>query len=111
MLIIGGIGTFLAAIKLELWVALTSSIVSVLAIYIQYNQIENLIIKYNQAATYLENIRIWWSSLNSEKQRRDENFEKLVTSAEEVMQAEHSTWQQNMRNAVSNINKVETQNK
>lgn len=111
MFIIGGIGTFIAAIRIELWVALISSITSVLAIYIQYNQLENIIVKYNQAATYLDNIRIWWSALTKEEQKKDENIEKLITSAEKVMEAEHSTWQQNMKNAVSNIHKVETESK
>lgn len=64
--------------------------------------------KYNQASAYLDNIRIWWSSLEQEEKKKQTNIEKLITNVEKVMQAEHSTWQQNMRKAVANIHKVES---
>ena len=86
----------------------TSSILTVLAVYVQYNQLENIIMKYNQASAYLDNIRIWWSSLDQEEKKKQTNIEKLITNVEKVMQAEHSTWQQNMRKAVSDIHKVES---
>jgi hypothetical protein len=65
----GGVGTFIAAIGLELWVALTSTIVSVFTIYLQYNQIENILIKYNQALMQLNNIKTWWSILSEKNER------------------------------------------
>ncbi len=99
----GGIGTFIAAIGLELWVALTSTFVSVFTIYLQYNQIENTLVKYNQALNGLNNIKIRWASVRENERNDEKNIDKLVTSTEQILLSEHQAWIQNMKQAVSKI--------
>ena len=51
--VIGGIGTFLAAVNVPIWIALTTAIVAACGTYLGYRQTENTLTKYNQAATDL----------------------------------------------------------
>ncbi len=104
--IAGGVGTFIAAIGFELWVALTSSLVSVFTIYLQYNQIENTLVKYNQALNSLRNIKIWWTSLGQFESNDENNIDKLVKSTEEVLLSEHQSWIINMKEAVAKIREL-----
>ncbi|HSF49944.1 MAG TPA: DUF4231 domain-containing protein [Nitrososphaeraceae archaeon] len=109
--IAGGIGTFIAALGLELWVALTSTIVSVFTIYLQYNQIENTLIKYNQALTQLNNIKAWWSILSEEQKKDPLNIDKLINATELTLVTEHQTWIKNIKDAVSKIHTIEKSEK
>ncbi len=111
ILIGGGVGTFIAAIGLELWVALTATFVSVFTIYLQYNQIENTLIKYNQALNGLNNIKVWWTSLTANEKNDIKNRDKLVSSTEQILLTEHQVWILNMKQAVSKIHEIEFQNK
>jgi len=107
ILIGGGVGTFIAAIGLELWVALTATFVSVFTIYLQYNQIENTLIKYNQSLNGLNNIQVWWASLTDNERNDIKNRDKLVNATEQILMMEHQVWVQNMKQAVSKIHKIE----
>jgi hypothetical protein len=107
----GGIGTFIAAIGLELWVALTSTLVSVFTVYLQYNQIENTLIKYNQALTQLTNVKTWWSILSEEERKNTVNIDKLVNATESTLVTEHQTWLKNIKDAVSKIHTIEKSEK
>ena len=107
ILIGGGVGTFIAAIGLELWVALTATFVSVFTIYLQYNQIENTLIKYNQSLNGLNNIQVWWASLTDNERNDIKNRDKLVNATEQILLMEHQVWVQNMKQAVSKIHKIE----
>jgi hypothetical protein len=109
--IAGGIGTFIAALGFELWVALTSTIVSVFTIYLQYNQIENTLIKYNQALTQLNNIKTWWSILSDAERKDPLNIDKLVNATESTLVTEHQTWLKNIKDAVSKIHTIEKSEK
>lgn len=103
----GGVGTFIAAIGLELWVALTATFVSVFTVYLQYNQIENTLIKYNQALNGLNNIKVWWASLTDNEKNDIKNRDKLVDSTEKILMTEHQVWVQNMQQAVAKIHEVD----
>jgi conflict system pore-forming effector with SLATT domain/uncharacterized protein DUF4231 len=107
VLIGGGVGTFIAAIGLELWVALTATFVSVFTIYLQYNQIENTLIKYNQSLNGLNNIQVWWASLTDNERNDIKNRDKLVNATEQILLMEHQVWVKNMKQAVSKIHKIE----
>jgi SMODS and SLOG-associating 2TM effector domain 1/Protein of unknown function (DUF4231) len=107
----GGIGTFIAAIGLELWVALTSTLVSVFTVYLQYNQIENTLIKYNQSLTQLTNVKTWWSILSEEERKNTVNIDKLVNATESTLVTEHQTWIKNIKDAVSKIHTIEKSEK
>jgi hypothetical protein len=97
--IMGGAGTLVAAIGFELWVALTTSLAGVFASYLEYQQVENSLIIYNQAAASLSNIKTWWRALPNKKKREPENVEKLVENTEKILQNEMSGWVQQMQDA------------
>ena len=56
--ILGGVGTFLAAVNLnlEIWIAVTNGTVTAIAAYIAMRNIETTMTAYNQAATDFEGI-------------------------------------------------------
>ncbi|MDN3515436.1 MAG: DUF4231 domain-containing protein [Candidatus Brocadia sp.] len=103
ILIVGGVGTFLAAIHLELWVALTTSLATAFTTYFGYQQVENTLIQYNQAATNLSNIKSWWMSLSPEEQANQKNIGLLVDNTEKVLESELSGWVQHMQDALAEL--------
>ncbi|HJQ24259.1 MAG TPA: DUF4231 domain-containing protein [Blastocatellia bacterium] len=103
--VIGGIGTYLAAIGQQLWIALTTAIVAALGTYLGYRQTENTLMKYNQAATDLANIKAWWNALPADEQAKQTNINSLVAHTEQVLQSELDGWVQQMQNALSELRK------
>ena len=85
--IIGGVGTLLAAINLQVWIVLTTALVAALTTILGYKGTENTLMKYNQASTDLDNVRSWWLALPAEEQERQENVDSLVDHAEKVLQS------------------------
>ena len=107
--IIGGLGTYLAAIEKQAWIALTTSLVAAIGTYLGYRQTESTLIKYNQAATDLSNINLWWNALPTEDQAKQENIDSLVQHTEQVLQSELSGWIQQMQNALAELRKNQEQ--
>jgi hypothetical protein len=103
--IIGGIGTFLAAIDLQIWIALTTAIVAACGTYLGYRQTENTLTKYNQASTDLVNIKSWWNALSAVEQAQQVNIDSLVEHTEQVLQSELDGWIQQMQNALAELRK------
>ena len=103
--IIGGIGTFLAAIGQQAWVALTTSLVAACGTYLGYRQTEHTLMKYNQTATDLSNVKAWWDALSSQDQANTKNIELLVDHTEQVLQSELDGWVQQMQNALADLRK------
>ena len=99
----GAVGTFLVAVGLELWIALTTSIVTALTTYLEYQQVENRLMSYNQTATDLENVRSWWISLSTEEQADPRNIDKLVGQTETTIHSEHAAWVQEMQDAMAEL--------
>jgi hypothetical protein len=99
----GAVGTFLVAVGLELWIALTTSIVTALTTYLEYQQVENTLMRYNQTATDLENVRSWWISLSAEEQADPRNIDKLVGQTETTIHSEHAAWVQEMQDAMAEL--------
>jgi hypothetical protein len=64
ILVIGGLGTFLAAIGGELWVPLTTAAVTAITTYLLSEQYQETIVRYNQNKTDLQNVEIWWRALS-----------------------------------------------
>jgi len=106
--IIGGLGTLLAANGLELWVALTTTVAGTLTTYLHYQQVENTLMSYNQAATNLSNIKLWWVALPNEKKEDVKNILKLVEKTETALQNELSGWVQQMEDAMADIYEKQT---
>jgi hypothetical protein len=103
MLLVGGLGTLLAAALLEPWVAVTTAVVGAVATYLEAMQIESTIMLQNQAATDLGTVRAWWNALSPEEQLQPRRVDQLVNHAERVMGAEHSGWIQEMRDAITQL--------
>jgi hypothetical protein len=105
--ILGGLSTFLAAINQGVWVAVTTTASTAIVSYIAIRQLDNTLINYNQAATNLDNLLVWWDSLSPTAQANFDNFEKLVNNAENILGTEVSGWVQEMQNALADLYKEE----
>jgi hypothetical protein len=99
--VMGGIGTLLAAIGMEVWIALTSVLVASFGTYLEYQQIEKTLIKYNRAALELNNVKTWWIALPAAEQEKQINIDNLVMRTEQILNSEFSDWMQEMQNALS----------
>jgi predicted Rossmann-fold nucleotide-binding protein len=100
---IGAVGTFLAAIGLELWIALTTAVAGAAATYLQFEQVENTLRYYNQAAAALDTIHQWWVSLPVQQQLVRENADQLVERTERILQTEQTGWTQRMQEALAGL--------
>ena len=103
--ILGGVGTFIAAIKQELWIALTTAAVSAIITFLEYRQVEFTLTKYNQTATDLLNIKAWWTALSGIEKEDPENISKLIIYTEKVLQNELGGWIQQMENMLAGSKK------
>jgi hypothetical protein len=101
--IIGGVGTFLAAVGFELWVALTTALVALFTTFLEYRQIQNTVIQYNQVVTNLANLQNWWITLPIADKNSPQNKDKLVDSAETILNSELTGWVQQMQSAMAKI--------
>jgi hypothetical protein len=106
----GGLGTFLAAIKAEIWIAITNAIATAIASFLDFKQLDSTLMCYNQAACNLENLLCWWHALTDEARANPDNIKKLVENTEKVIQSETSSWVEEMREALSELYK-ENENK
>ena len=106
----GGLGTFLAAIRAEIWIAITNAIATAIASFLDFKQLDSTLICYNQAACNLENLLCWWHALTDEARANPDNMKKLVENTEKVIQSEMSSWVEEMREALSELYK-EKENK
>ena len=101
--IFGGVGTLLAALGWELWIALTTAFVGAFMTILQYKQIENSLIQYNQTATDLANMKLWWTALSDGDKKKSENKIKLVENTEKILEKELTGWIQTMEDALSEL--------
>ena len=101
--IFGGLGTFLAAIGLEIWIAVTIAMAGAFASYLELQQVEATMIAYNQASTDLGGIRIWWHALSDEDKSVQDNKDRLVEYTEMVLKTELIGWVQEMQDALADL--------
>jgi hypothetical protein len=94
-------GSFLAAIGLQIWVAITSTLVGIFTTLVESRQLEVSSQFYNQAAADLTAIRAWWNALPESKRETQATIDRLVERAERVMRAEHVGWVQEMQDAMT----------
>jgi len=107
--VIGGLGSLLAAINRQVWIALTTALAAALTTYLSYQQTESTLTKYNQAATDLNNVKSWWTALPPEEQAKQINVDTLVDHTEQVLQSELDGWVQQMQNALADLRKNQPQ--
>ena len=97
----GAIGTFLAAIGLQIYVALTTALVGACITIVESRQLETSVTFYNQAAADLTAIRAWWFALEPAEQRQQVMIDRLVERSERIMRAELTGWVQEMQDAMT----------
>jgi hypothetical protein len=107
--VIGGLGSLLAAINRQVWIALTTAMAAALTAYLNLEQTEITLTKYNQAATDLGNIKAWWTALPREEQAKQANVDALVDHTEQVLQSELEGWVQQMQNTLAELRKGQAQ--
>lgn len=92
MLIFGGIGTFLAAVGAQYWLPFSAAIVSAATAYLEYQQLEQILTKYNLTKASLETARANWLALSDEE--RPKNIQRLVREVEAILESENQGWVQ-----------------
>lgn len=101
--VFGGVGTLLAAISLELWVALTTALVATATTFLESEQTENTLKKYNQAKTKLKQVAGWWGALSPQERASQAGIDQLVAETETALQTEHAGWVLQMQEAISHF--------
>jgi len=95
----GGLGTLLAALGVEPFVALTVALAAAFASYLEYRQTEYTLVKYNQTLSNLNNVKNIWTAFSEDK--RKENFDELVNTTEQILETENTGWVQQMQDALA----------
>jgi hypothetical protein len=108
ILFVGGLGTFLAAIGVDLWVALTTSIAGALTAKLEMDQYEALLVQYNIALTGLKNVASWWKALTPWERKRRKNIDLLVDQTEIALSGESAGWMKQMQTALDKLTEKES---
>ena len=87
----------------ELWIALTTAVEGAFTTFLEYKQVENTLVKYNQTATDLANIKAWWVALTNQKKQDPSNIKNLVENTENILQTELTGWVQQMEDALAKL--------
>ena len=103
ILVAGGAGTLLAAVGAQLWVALTTALATALTTSLASRQLDETLVRYNQSAADLANVRDWWTKLSPAAKRNPKNIDQLVEVTEKVLETELSGWVQRMENALAQL--------
>ncbi len=106
--VLGGAGTLLAAIKLDVWVALATAAVTAVTTKLQADQTENTLTQYNQTLASLRNIAAWWNALSRWEKGRPKNIDVLVDQTEKAMETETAGWVQQMQSALDKLTEKES---
>lgn len=107
ILIVGGLGTFLAAIRLEVWVALTTALATAFVNRLEIDQVENSLVQYNMTLTNLCNIQSWWKGLTSWEKTRRKNIDLLVDQSEKALERATAGWVQQMQSTLDKLSEKE----
>src|SRR5262249_24678689 len=91
------------AIGAQLWVALTTALASALTTWLASRQLDETLVRYNQSAADLANVRDWWTKLSPAAKRNPKNIDQLVEFTEKVLETELSGWVQRMENALAQL--------
>jgi hypothetical protein len=108
ILVAGGTGTFLAAINMEVWVALTTALATAITTKLQIDQTENSIVQYNIALANLRNVESWWKALSAWERTRARNIDLLVDQTETTLERETAGWIQQMQSELDKLSEKQT---
>jgi hypothetical protein len=105
----GGVGTLLAALHIDIWIAMTTAVVGAVTTYLGYEQVESTLVNYNQARKGLISLNGWRITLPAQERGAPETREQLVSRAERVLQKEHGGWVADMTDALAELRAEEEQ--
>jgi len=108
IVVAGGLGTFLAAIGGEVWVALTTALATAFTNKLEIDQVENSLVQYNMALTNLSNVASWWKGLSPWERTRQKNLDLLVDQTETTLEHETTGWVQQMQSTLDKLTEKET---
>lgn len=101
--VVGGAGSLLAVLGAQLWVALTTAAVTALTAWVTDFRLDVNLVKYNQAAADLSNVKYWWSTLSAQEKTIEDNRKKLVDTTEEILETEQGGWVKQMQDAAKQV--------
>ena len=102
-LLLGGMGTFLAAINCGVWVAVTTALAMAFLTKLELDQVETSLVQYNMALVSLRNIECWWRALSPWEKERSRNIDLLVDQTEKALQLETAGWVQQMQSELDKL--------
>ncbi len=100
---LGGVGTFLAAVGLEIWIPVAVSLAGALGSYLEMRRLDMWLVIYSRTVMELENVASWWRSLPPGERSRDSRREQLVGRTEAVLQSESSDWRREMEETIEEL--------
>jgi len=106
----GGLGSFLAAVGLGLWIAVTTAVAAAAATYLEYMQLESTMLHYNRASADLETIGRWWTALPDAERLQAQFANRLIEESERVMRSESAGWVQDMHDAMTELRSQQERN-
>jgi hypothetical protein len=106
----GGVGTLLAAMDFEIWIAFTTALAGSFTTYLQFKQTENSLVSYNHTAADLSDIRSWWNALSNSEQYKLKNFDRLVALTENIFRRENVGWVQQMQDMLDELHDEQSEN-
>jgi len=100
---LGGVGTFLAAINLELWLPVSVALATALTGFLQLRGIDVQLAGCSRTALELENIKTWWQGMSAESRQDAGRFAALVRKTESLLQSENAEWAAEMQEAIKEV--------
>ena len=85
------------------WVALSTAIAAAMTSWTETRRLESTLGAYQQAATALDDMLLWWGALDDVARKNDEKIEELVTDCEAIIDGENSSWTQDMLKRVADL--------
>jgi arsenate reductase-like glutaredoxin family protein len=73
------------------------------AAFLEYRQVENTVIKYNQTASELSNIDAWWKSLTLGEKVDTKNIDRLMKETEGALSTELTGWVKQMQDTIDKL--------
>jgi hypothetical protein len=107
-LVLGAVGTLLAAARWELWIPVATVAAAAFTTYLRYTQSEETLITYNRARIDLKNVYAWWNNLTLTQQAEQANFNTLVDLTEKALEEETTGWSQRMTDALTELTRKQT---
>ena len=99
ILLIGGVGTLLVALNLDLGMALAASATAAVATWLAHRRVEDNLLLFNRSAAQLANLYTWWTALPEAEKRSPARVRELVNSTEAALQGEATQWLEAMQQA------------